>query len=584
MKTIKNHSLIHKLLLILMALVILGQILLLNDINWVGVSNTLVFSVACDISAMVCLAIFYIGLPSKLMENAKMKYLVYLLCIVFLTIQVDIVLKLFQGKPEYRLHVYVCNLLCQFLTETISLFFYLFTRKAVNAKRNFGTALALVWWIISIVLYITNIWHNLFFTVDENAILTHTVLGTVEYYVYSVIVQIAAIICMYKFDTKKETRIIFYGFNIIPLAISLIFRYIFGIDVFYVGIATAIMVCYAVFFSDLQNDTANVRQTFGRFFSPEMLDKLIDQANGTLLTPTKKKVTIISVSIRNYNTISQNLEADQVVEMINHTFKILSEIAEKNAGTVFNFWGYGFSVFYESVKENDLAADKALYCAIKLQNSVSGINIWNRSHAYPEIEIGVGVHSSELVLGSFGSYSQSFYKAIGKEANYSFEIEEKSVQDEVLISNATLNQIQCKVDYQLVTHSDDEKLHGYDLYSVNSMGLPYNLKLDHYHASMIHLEKPYPLSFRHIMGSQSSDEIFHGFITDISKNKIYFKTDNVFPEIDIENAEHSCFYAKHTSDYGNCSVYHFIKKPLTFDKWYNSVVATNPPVKKEKFF
>ena len=68
----------------------------------------------------------------------------------------------------------------------------------------------------------------------------------------------------------------------------------------------------------------------------------------------------------------------------------------------------------------------------------SPINENNRQHDLPEVEIGIGVHTGQVVVGNIGSSERTKYAVVGRHVNLTSRIQSYTVGGQILISEATL--------------------------------------------------------------------------------------------------------------------------------------------------
>ena len=66
------------------------------------------------------------------------------------------------------------------------------------------------------------------------------------------------------------------------------------------------------------------------------------------------------------------------------------------------------------------------------------VNFWNAAHGYPNLSMGIGIHTGEAILGNIGSQTRAKYDMIGRNVNLASRIEGFTGDDEILISTETL--------------------------------------------------------------------------------------------------------------------------------------------------
>jgi adenylate cyclase len=82
-------------------------------------------------------------------------------------------------------------------------------------------------------------------------------------------------------------------------------------------------------------------------------------------------------------------------------------------------------------------AERAVACAVAMQLAMAGINEQNREEDLPEIEMGVGVHTGQVVVGNIGSPERMKYGVVGSHVNLTSRVQSYTVGGQILISDAT---------------------------------------------------------------------------------------------------------------------------------------------------
>ena len=80
------------------------------------------------------------------------------------------------------------------------------------------------------------------------------------------------------------------------------------------------------------------------------------------------------------------------------------------------------------------AAQRAVRCALEMQKAMCGVNEHNFQMIWPEIEMGIGIHTGEVVVGNIGSAKRSKYGVVGRTVNLTARIESFTVGGQVLVS------------------------------------------------------------------------------------------------------------------------------------------------------
>lgn len=148
-------------------------------------------------------------------------------------------------------------------------------------------------------------------------------------------------------------------------------------------------------------------------------------------------VTILLADLRGFTSISANLPAGTVIEMLNRCLSRMNEIIFKYHGVVDKFMGDSIMVLFGAPVTEPDDAQRALTCAIEMQRAMVDLNIEGSKQGLPELFMGIGINTGSVMAGSFGSNFYSEYTVIGDEVNLASRIEAFSLRGQVLISEHT---------------------------------------------------------------------------------------------------------------------------------------------------
>jgi adenylate cyclase len=101
------------------------------------------------------------------------------------------------------------------------------------------------------------------------------------------------------------------------------------------------------------------------------------------------------------------------------------------------------------------AAYRAVCCALEMQKAMREVNKHNFQKGWPEIEMGIALHTGEAVVGNIGSTKRSKYGVIGQPVNLTARIESFTVGGQVLVSPTLISAI----DRGLIL-GEEVKVHG----------------------------------------------------------------------------------------------------------------------------
>jgi adenylate cyclase len=124
--------------------------------------------------------------------------------------------------------------------------------------------------------------------------------------------------------------------------------------------------------------------------------------------------------------------------LLNHYFSVMFELIQRSGGTIDEIIGDAILVLFGAPLPLDDAAQRAVRCALEMQKAMGGVNEYNLENGWPEIEMGIALHTGEVVVGNIGSTKRSKYGVVGTTVNLAARIESFSVGGQVFVSPALM--------------------------------------------------------------------------------------------------------------------------------------------------
>lgn len=221
-----------------------------------------------------------------------------------------------------------------------------------------------------------------------------------------------------------------------------------------------------------------ISQLFGRYLSDEVVNTLIEKPGALNLGGEKKELTIIMTDLRGFTSFSERLGPETVVTMLNNYLGVMVEIISGYNGTVLEFIGDAIMVVFGAPAPLEDHAGRGLACAVAMQLGMEKINAWNTANGYPEIEMGIGINTGQVVVGNIGSEKRTKYGIVGGQVNLASRIESYTVGGQILISEATLEASgsPLRIKGQMTVHPKGVGA-PITIYEIGGIGGSYNLYL-----------------------------------------------------------------------------------------------------------
>ena len=261
-----------------------------------------------------------------------------------------------------------------------------------------------------------------------------------------------------------------------------------------------------------------LKDMFGRYLSEEVTNTLLENPDLVNLGGEKRSVTIMMSDLRGFTSLAERLEPEQVVQILNTYFEIMVEVLLKYNATINEIIGDALLVIFGAPQKMPDRAERAIACAIEMQNAMVKVNEENRLQGLPEIEMGIGLNEDEVIVGNIGSSKRSKYGVVGSGVNMTSRIESYSVGGQILISDSVRKQTGeiLRIDEQreVIPKGADAPL---KIYEVGGIGVPYNLALEEKDPSLVALGRRVPLLYTALDGKDVGKDQLRGLVSCLSK-------------------------------------------------------------------
>src|SRR5436305_12510770 len=179
------------------------------------------------------------------------------------------------------------------------------------------------------------------------------------------------------------------------------------------------------------------RANYSRFLPEYVVKQMLENPESFKLGGVLQTITILFADIRGFTRISEHAPPEKIVQLLNRYFSAMTDIIFAHGGTLDKYLGDGLMALFgaPTVTPNDAA--NALSTAVAMQRRLIGINLELREEGFPEIGIGIGLHTGEVTVGYIGSERRSEYTAIGDTVNTASRLESNAKGGQILISDAT---------------------------------------------------------------------------------------------------------------------------------------------------
>jgi adenylate cyclase len=166
-----------------------------------------------------------------------------------------------------------------------------------------------------------------------------------------------------------------------------------------------------------------MKATLYRYMTPGVAEQVMALGDDVLMVGERRDVSILFSDIRSYTSLTEKMEAADVVSLLNNYFETMVEAVFTFEGTLDKFIGDALMAVFGAPLPLENHAWMAVQSALDMRRRLAEFNHRRHQMAQPQIRIGIGISSGEVVSGNIGSQKRMDYTVIGDGVDISSRLE-----------------------------------------------------------------------------------------------------------------------------------------------------------------
>ena len=177
-------------------------------------------------------------------------------------------------------------------------------------------------------------------------------------------------------------------------------------------------------------DNERVRETFGKYIDPRVVEGLIDRPNLTAAEGQRRVMTVLFCDMKGFTSLSEGMTPQGLVKVMNRYLSIMSEPIRTNRGIIDKYIGDGIMAYWGPPFVGE--ADHARFACLATMEMIERISTLRQE--IPEIlgvrgtpmercDLRIGVATGEALVGSIGSDVMMSYTVMGDVVNLASRLE-----------------------------------------------------------------------------------------------------------------------------------------------------------------
>ena len=221
-----------------------------------------------------------------------------------------------------------------------------------------------------------------------------------------------------------------------------------------------------------------IRETFGRYLSKKVVDRILESPEGTQLGGRRETVTILMSDIRGFTSLSESSDPEAMMQVLNRYLDRMSRVIVRYDGIIDEIVGDAILAVFGVPEQRADDPHRAVACAIAMQNALNELNREITEEGHPPLEMGIGINTGDVIVGNIGSEVRMKFGIVGTAVNIASRIESNTIGGQVLIGESTHHQVKeaVEADPPRAVMMKGIK-HPLVVYPVRRIGAPYDVAL-----------------------------------------------------------------------------------------------------------
>jgi len=261
-----------------------------------------------------------------------------------------------------------------------------------------------------------------------------------------------------------------------------------------------------------------LKNVFGRYLSADVMNSLLEDPSAFEMGGELRSVTIMITDLRGFTALSERLAPEDVVRMLNAYLEVMVDLIDQYDGTVNDIVGDSLIVSFGAPQDIPDRAQRAIACAITMQNAMAEVNKTNHALGLPTLEMGIGLHDSEVIVGNIGSSKRTKYSMVGSGVNLASRVESYTVGGQILISESVCGQAREVLcidgEWEVFPEGATAPLR---ICEIGGIAGSYNVALEKEDLGMTTLAQSIPVQVTMLEGENIREEYLAGHLVRLSK-------------------------------------------------------------------
>ena len=184
---------------------------------------------------------------------------------------------------------------------------------------------------------------------------------------------------------------------------------------------------------ELQIAHDKIRTILGRYMAVPVVERLLASPTLPSLGGERQITTVLFMDFCDFTPLSHDLEPDRVVHILNEHLALATAAILAEEGTIDKYMGDGVMALFNAPVAQPDHPLRAARASLAIRDSVVA---WAAGHQ-PALNVRVGIHTGETVVGNIGTQELMNYTAIGDAVTVAKRLQEEADDNTITLSEST---------------------------------------------------------------------------------------------------------------------------------------------------
>ncbi len=184
-----------------------------------------------------------------------------------------------------------------------------------------------------------------------------------------------------------------------------------------------------------------LKGVFNRYVSPDVADEILKDPERIRLGGERRVITVFFADIRGFTAFSSSMSPEEIVELLNRYFTLITETIFRFEGTIDKFIGDAVMGVFGSPIQSDRHLEQGIKAAVAVKKATERVNASRAARNLTPINVGIGLDSGTVIVGNMGSHLRMDYTAVGEAVNIASRLTGLARGGEILVAEAVYNAV-----------------------------------------------------------------------------------------------------------------------------------------------